>query len=92
MTMIHNLVKDMVHQLLNEIKKDETFDRIQRYVLDPITYYFKKATYPYFHLCIFILLIYTLTLPVIIVILFRQNRLLTQCISLIKKSVEISAS
>ena len=86
--MIQNLVKDAVQQLLNEIKKDETFERIQQYVLDPITRYVKKTTYPYLHLCIFILLLYTITLPIIIVILVRQNRLLTHCIGLIKKTTE----
>jgi hypothetical protein len=90
--MIHNLVKDAVHQFLNEIKKDETFEKIQQYVLDPVTKYVKKTTYPYIHLCIFILLLYTITLPIIIVILVRQNRLLTHCISLIKKTAEECAA
>jgi hypothetical protein len=87
--MIPNLVKDTVQQLINEIKKEETFDKIQQYVLDPVSRYIRKVSFPYIHLCIFILLIYTLTLPVIIVILVRQNGLLTHCINLIKKSTEV---
>lgn len=87
-----SLIKDMVQQLLNEIKKDDTTSRIRQYIVDPATRYLKNATYPYVHLCIFILLVYTITLPIIIIILFHQNRLMTECIRLIKKSSEIYVS
>jgi hypothetical protein len=84
--MIQKVVSDIINQFLSEMKKDETFERIERVVLDPISKYVRKTTYPYIHLVIFILLLYTITLPIIIVILFRQNRLLTHCISIIKQS------
>jgi hypothetical protein len=82
--MIQKVVSDIINQFLAEMKKDETFERIERVVLDPISKYIRNTTYPYVHLIIFILLLYTLTLPVIVIILFRQNRLLTHCISIIK--------
>lgn len=90
--MIQKVVSDIINQFLSELKKDETFERIERVLLDPISKYIRNTTYPYVHLVIFILLLYTITLPVIVIILFRQNRLLSSCVSLIKESRAITSS
>ena len=57
------------------ILEQETYDKIQNAILEPISKYIKFKTYPYINILLFILILYSITQPIILIILFRQNRM-----------------
>jgi hypothetical protein len=73
--MIQKLVSDIINQFIIEFKKQETYDKIQNAILEPISKYIKFKTYPYINILLFILILYSITQPIILIILFRQNRM-----------------
>lgn len=73
--MIQKLVADVINQFIIEFKKQETYDKIQNAILEPISKYIKFKTYPYINILLFILILYSITQPIILIILFRQNRM-----------------
>jgi hypothetical protein len=74
--MIQKLVNDLIEQFIIEFKKQETFERIQNAILEPISRYVKSKTHPYINLLFFIIILYSITQPIILIILFKQNRLI----------------
>lgn len=74
--MIQKLVSDLIDQFLIEFKKKETFDRIQNAILEPVSKYIKSKTHRYIHLLFLIIILYSITQPIILILLFRQNRLI----------------
>jgi hypothetical protein len=74
--MIQKLVNDLIEQFIIEFKKPQTFDRIQSTILEPITRYIKSKTHPYINLLFFIIILYSITQPIILYVLFKQNKLI----------------
>jgi hypothetical protein len=74
--MIQKLVNDLIDQFIIEFKKKETFDRIQNTILEPISKYIKMKTHPYINLLFLIIILYSITQPIILIVLFRQNKLI----------------
>jgi|694.fasta_scaffold84419_5 hypothetical protein len=74
--MIQKLVNDLIDQFIIELKKQETFDRIQNTILEPISRYVKSKTHPYINLLLFIIVLYSITQPIILFVLFKQNKLI----------------
>jgi hypothetical protein len=79
--MIDKLVNDIIDQFIIEFKKPEMFDRIRITILDPITKYIRSKIHMYINLLLFVVLLYSLSQPIILVILIKQNRLLTTALS-----------
>jgi hypothetical protein len=79
--MIEKLINDIINQIIIEFKKPEIFDRIRTTILDPITKYIRSKIHMYINLLLFVVLLYSLSQPIILVILIKQNRLLTQALS-----------
>ena len=76
--MIDKLVNDIINQCIIEFKKKETFDRIKTVILEPFIKYIRSKIHLYINLLLFVVLLYSIAQPIILVILFKQNRLLTK--------------
>ena len=73
---IQKLVNDLIEQFIIEFKKKETFERIQNTILEPISRYVKSKTHPYINLLFFVIVLYSITQPIILFVLFKQNKLI----------------
>jgi len=87
--MIQKLVSDIINQFIIEFKKEETYDKIQNTILEPISRYIKFKTYPYINILLFILILYSITQPIILIILFRQNRMVMSILKQISEPLLI---
>ena len=74
--MIQKLINDLIEQLIIELKKQETFERIKNVILEPISAYVKSKTYSYINILLFVIILYSISQPLILIILFRQNNLI----------------
>jgi hypothetical protein len=83
--MIQKLINDIIEQLIVEIKKQETFERIKNVILEPISSYIKSKTYPYINLLIFVIILYSIIQPLILIILFKQNSLIINLANSLKE-------
>jgi hypothetical protein len=79
--MIEKLVNDIIEQFIIQIKKNETFDRIKNVILEPFMKYIRSKIYMYINILLFVILLYSISQPIILIILFKQNRLLSQALS-----------
>ena len=64
--MIEKLTKDIISKLINEFKKKENKERLEREVLNPIISNFSEKIFPYVSL---LFIMYSLNLILIIIIL-----------------------
>jgi hypothetical protein len=85
--MIQKLVNDIIEQFVIEFKKQETFERIQNVILEPISRYVKSKTHPYINLLFFIIILYSITQPIILIILFKQNKLIMNTLKHISEPI-----
>lgn len=64
---LSQLTTQMLNQLIEEFKKDNTKKKINNYIIDPIIIYIYKKIYP-FALCVLLISILILILSIIILI------------------------
>lgn len=79
--MIEKLVNDAIDQFIIEFKKPDTFERIKNVVLEPFMKYIRSKIHMYINILLFVILIYSISQPIILIILIKQNRLLTHVVS-----------
>ena len=67
------LLKSFLNELVQELKKEENFNDLQTYCLEPILGYIFKRLYPYIIISSAIFFLTFLTAIIILVLLLRKN-------------------
>jgi hypothetical protein len=87
--MIQKLINDLIEQLIIELKKQETFERIKNVILEPISAYVKSKTYSYINILLFVIILYSISQPLILIILFKQNNLIMNLSNSLKEVTSV---